>query len=198
MKRTLAGKCDRETLSPGPFGAARGSKAPFPPFRALWLLFSYFGMCPANKDFAGSVLAVAKIHPCVVLVPAPVPFPARGGTSPSFLSHPTPTNPVCHLCQSREGHFLSGFLRFPPLPSLCLDLFIIYWSFMAFSEELHHPWRGMRCLTLLQQKQGEGIFFFWDGLTGAAGSRHRSLGLRVLSTRRRLRGSRYSLGFNSS
>lgn len=31
---------------------------------------------------------------------------------------------------------------------------------MAFSEELHHPWRGMRCLTLLQQKQGEGVFFF--------------------------------------
>lgn len=197
MKRTLAGKCDRETQARVPSEQPEAPRLLSLPSELCGCSFPTFGMCPANKDFAGSVLAVAKIHPCVVLVPAPVPFPARGGTSPSFLPRPTPTNPVCHLCQSREGHFLSGFLRFPPLPSLCLDLFIIYWSFMAFSEELHHPWRGMRCLTLLQQKQGEGVFF-WDGLTGAAGSRHRSLGLRVLSTRRRLRGSRYSLGFNSS
>lgn len=145
---------------PGSLRSSQRLQGSFPSLQSFVAALFLLRDVSCQQGFCQLCPGCCQNPPLCCARPCSCPFPSPGGTSPSFLSRPTLTNPVCHLCQSREGHFLSGFLRFPPLPSLCLDLFIIYWSFMAFREELHHPWRGMRCLTLLQQKQGEGIFFF--------------------------------------
>lgn len=98
--------------------------------------------------------------------------------------------------QGRSFPFGISSLPAAPLPSLgfIYNLLVIY----RFQRGAAPPLEGDEVSHSAPTEARRGVFFFWDGLTGAAGSRHRSLGLRVLSTRRRLRGSRYSLGFNSS